>query len=197
MNSTRIAAVMVLALSAILIIQAGYAFAGGSRTYNEGNSADLKYITIGLGESQYSDAVDSHITYHTVTVIDNEGRSVRYVPDHTGTITVSAVSYSVTEVVQFDITVAADTVAIPEYTLSVTVDDPSKMHGTFIASYWTDPSDDATRVNVLFPSGGIEVGDLTTASIKLCLFVSAEESPSEPDKPLDDIAFKFRTSVEA
>ena len=197
MKTTSLAAALVVAIVALMMVQAGYAFTGDGRTYNEGNSADLKYITIGLGDTQYSDAVDSHVTYHTVTVIDNDGRSVRYVPDHTGTVTVSAVEYQVTEVVQFDISVTADTVAIPEYTLSVTVDDSSKMTGTFIASYWTDPSDDGTRVNVLFPAAGIQVGDLTSSSIKLCLFVSASESVSEPAEPLDDIAFKFRTTVGA
>ncbi len=83
---------------------------------------------------------------------------------------------------------------MPTYSLSVSVDDTDKMTGTFYVSYWTDPSDDNTRANAAFP-GSITIENLTTQSIKLCLYVHAETSLTEPKPPLDDIAFKFRTTA--
>ena len=107
--------------------------------------------------------------------------------------------YAVTEVVEFDLTVTVENSdTIPAYTLYVTVDDPSKLSGTFFASYWTDPGNDNTRTDIPFPTGtGIEIGGLSSASIKLCLYVHCEESPSEPDKPVEDAAFKFRVTAGA
>ena len=190
--------IAVVAISTLAAIGAGYAFDGDSRTYNEGNSADMQYITVSLGDGQYSSAVNSEIKYHTEIIITQSGRTVTYIPEHAGSITIDATAYPVTEVVQFDISVASDSPGpLPTYSLSVTVDDSSKMHGTFIASYWTNPSDEGTRVNVLFPPAGIQINNLTTANVKFCLFVSTEESDTEPAKPLDDIAFKFWTTTGA
>ena len=187
-----------LALIAVLLFQTAYAYSGDARTYSEGNESEVQYISVSLDGTQYSSAVTSDVTYHTITVIDAGGRSVRYVPDHSGSITVSETTYPVTEIVQFDLTLATKgSDPIPEYTLYLTVDDPLKFTGTFIASYWTDPEDDATRVDVIFPvNTGIQITDLTVASMKICLFVSMTESAVEPAKPLADAAFKFRTAVE-
>ena len=195
MKSSILVAVAVATVAALVAIQAGYAFTGDSKTYNGGNTDDVQYISVSLGDGQYSSAVNSEIKYHTEIMIDQSGRTVTYIPEHTGKITIETTDYPVTQVVQFDISVASDPPGpLPSYSLSVTVDDSSKMHGTFIASYWTNPSDDDTRTDVLFPAGGIQVNNLTTAFIKLCLFVSTEESDTEPAKPLDDIAFKFTTT---
>ena len=57
-------------------------------------------------------------------------------------------------------------------------------------------SDDNTRANAAFP-GSITIENLTTQSIKLCLYVHAETALTEPEPPLDDIAFKFRTTTGA
>ena len=196
MRSSRIIAGIAVIAIALILINIGYAFNGNARTYNSDDSNDVQYITVGLGDTQYSSAVTSEMKYHTDILVDSNGRSLVYIPDHGTTITVSEVTYAVTEGVQFDISLSKESSdPMPTYTLSVSVDDSSKMHGTFYASYWTDPSNDNTRVNIAFPGSGIEIGNLTTQSIKFCLYVHAEESVNEPDEPLDDIAFKFRTTV--
>ena len=198
MRSVHLIALTAAVLAALVAVHAGYAFIGDARSYNEGNSTDVQYITVALGDTQYSSAVTSEITYHTEIIINQSGRTITYIPEHTGTITADAVTYPVTEVVQFDLSIASDSPGpLPSYSLSVTVDDASKMYGTSIASYWTDPSNDGTRTDVLFPAAGIVVNSLTSASIKLCLFVSTEDTTEAPDKPLDDIAFKFRTTTGA
>ena len=195
MRTSRIAFGLVAIGVVLMMVGAGYAFSADARTYNQGNTNDMQFIAIGLGDTQYSSAVDSSIVYRCDILVDENGRSGVYVPQHDKTITVDAVTYKVTEVVQFDIALSRQgTDPMPTYSLTVSVDDTDKMNGTFFVSYWTDPNNDATRVNAAFP-GTITISGLTTQSIKLCLYVHAEQSLTEPEPPLDDIAFKFRTTV--
>jgi len=195
-KATQVLAAVTAVALAVVLINIGYSFTGDARTYNEGNANDSRFITISLGDTQYSSAVTSEMTYHTEILIDSEGRTVMHIPEHETTITVNAVTYDVTEVVQFDISLGKQgSDPMPTYSLSVSVDDTDKMNGTFFVSYWTDPSNDATRVNAAFP-GSIQIDDLTTQSIKFCLYVHAETTADEPEPPLDDIAFKFRATAE-
>ena len=180
---------------ALMLVGIGYAYPGTARTYNSGDDNDVLFITIALGESQYSSAVTSELAYHTDIIVGANARTVWYVPDHDGTITIEDEEYAVTEVVQFDIAVSKQSAdPMPAYSLTVGGDDASKMHGDFYVSYWTDPDDDGSRRNAAFP-GSITIDGLTTQSIKFCLYVHADRSTTEPADPLDDIAFKFRTTA--
>ena len=195
MSPIRALAGITAVILAVTLISVGYAFTGDSRTYNEGDSNDVLFIAIALGDTQYSSAVTSEIVYHSDILIDANGRSAVYTPKHDTTVTVSDVTYDVTKVVQFDISLTKEgTDPMPTYSLSVSVDDTNKMTGTFYISYWTNPSDDNTRVNAAFP-GSIQIDNLTTQSIKLCLYVHAVTTATEPDPPVNDIAFKFRTTA--
>ena len=82
--------VAVIVTVTVLFITPGYASLLGD-TYNENNSSDVEYITISLGENQYSGAVTSEIKYHTLTEIGDGGRVIQYVPEYEETITVSEV----------------------------------------------------------------------------------------------------------
>ncbi len=196
MRTSKIIAGITLLVVAVILIGIGYAFNGEARTYNEGNENDTHFITMGLGDTQYSSAVTSEMVYRSDILIDSNGRTAVYTPEHDSSITVDEVTYEVTEVVQFDISLdKQDAGSMPSYTLIVGVDDASKMHGTFYASYWTDPSDDGTRVNIEFPTSGVQIVNLTTQSIKFCLYVHEEQTSTAPQPPLDGIAFKFRTTV--
>ena len=195
MRSLPIIAAIAAVLVAVTLISTGYGFTGDGRTYNEGDSNDVLFIAVGLGDTQYSSAVTSEIVYHSDILIDANGRSAVYTPKHDTTVTVSDVTYDVTKVVQFDISLTKEgTDPMPTYSLSVSVDDTNKMTGTFYISYWTNPSDDNTRVNAAFP-GSIQINNLTTQSIKLCLYVHAVTTAAEPNPPVNDIAFKFRTTA--
>ena len=195
MKATQIIGGITAVVLAIALISVGYAHPGEARTYNEGDSNDVLFISVALGESQYSSAVTSEMEYHSDILIDTNGRSAVYVPEHDDTITIGLATHDVKKVVQFDISLAKQgSDPMPTYSLSVSVDDTDKMTGTFYVSYWTDPSDDNTRANAAFP-GSITIENLTTQSIKLCLYVHAETSLTEPKPPLDDIAFKFRTTA--
>ena len=197
-----------VAAVAVLLVSPGFAtllggpFDGKANTYNEENSTSMQYLTISLGETQYSGAVTSDVTCHTVIVVDDSGRTTKYVPDYTDTVTVSAVSYRVTEIVQFDVTaVPSAGSGVTDYSLELGVDDSSKMHGTFYLSYWTDPEDDQTRVSMAFPTSGVTIPSLPVGTIKICLYVNVgtDEAPylnSLPQKPLDDVAFTFATDEE-
>ena len=203
MRTSRIAFGLVAIGVVLMMVGAGYAFSADARTYNQGNTNDMQFITIGLGDTQYSSAVDSEITYRSDILIDSNGRSGVYVPEHDETITVTEVieeveqevEYDVTKVVQFDITLSKQgSDPMPTYTLIVSVDDTAKMNGTFFVSYWTDPLDDNKRTDLPFP-GTVTITGLTTQSIKFVLYVHEETSTTVPQPPLDDIAFKFRTTV--
>ena len=196
MNPRAVAALAVLIAAAaaltVLLVMPGYASLMGG-TYNEDNSTDVRYITISLGENQYSGAVTSTIKYHTVTEIGDGGRTIQYVPDYEDTITVSDVDYDVTEVVVFNISLDASDV-IPTYNLHISVDDATKMTGTFFIKYRIG----AVNTNVAFsPSTGNTINSLTADSIEVTMYVhSADISPgNEPVPPLDDIAFVFRAEV--
>ena len=196
MNPRAVAALAVLIAAAaaltVLLVMPGYASLMGG-TYNEDNSTDVRYITISLGENQYSGAVTSTIKYHTVTEIGDGGRTIQYVPDYEDTITVSDVDYDVTEVVVFNISLDTSDV-IPTYNLHISVDDATKMTGTFFIKYRIG----AVNTNVAFsPSTGITINSLTADSIEVTMYVhSADISPgNEPVPPLDDIAFVFRAEV--
>jgi hypothetical protein len=196
MRSSNVIAGIALIMVAVILIGFGNAFNGEARTYNEGDENDVHFITVGLGDTQYSSAVTSEMVYRSEILIDSSGRTAVYMPEHDSSITVSETTYAVTEVVQFDISLdKQDAGSMPAYTLTIGVDDASKMHGTFFASYWTNPSDDSTRINIAFPTSGVQIANLTTQSIKFCLYVHEEQSATAPQPPLDDIAFKFRTTV--
>ena len=196
MRTQRTVAGLAVVAIAVILIGVGYAYTGEARTYNTGDSNDMQFISVSLGSTQYSSAVTSEMPYRTDILIDSDGRTVHYIPEHDGSITVADVTYEVTEVVQFDISVGKDVSdTMPTYTLSVGVDDATKMHGTFFASYWTDPSDDTTRVDIAFTGSGVQIANLTTQSIKFVLYVHEGTSTTVPQPPLDDIAFKFRTTV--
>ena len=192
-----------VAVAAVLIMTPGFAtmlggsFDGKANTYNEENSTSMQYITLTLGGTQISGAVTSDVTCHTVIETGDAGRTVKYIPDYTGTITVSAVEYRVTEIVQFDVTAAPSAGSgITNYSLDLGVDNSSNMHGTFYLSYWTDPEDDETRVNMVFPTSGATIPSLPVGTIKICLYVNVgtDEAPylnSLPQKPLDNVAFTF------
>ena len=95
MVNTRAATALVVLIAAaaalaVLFVMPGYATLVGN-TYNEGNSSDVKYITIALDENQYSGAVTSEIKYHTLTEIGDGGRIIQYVPEYEETITVSEI----------------------------------------------------------------------------------------------------------
>ena len=196
MNSRTVAALAIFIAAstalAVLLILPGYASLTGS-TYNEDNSADVKYITISLGENQYSGAVTSSIEYHTITEIDDSGRTVQYVPDYDNSITVSAVNYDVAEVVVFNISLDASDV-IPTYNLHISVDDASKMSGTFFIKYKIGN----VSTNIAFPpSDGITINTLTADSIELTLYVHANSLSvnEEPVVPLNNVSFVFRAEV--
>ena len=194
MKATSVLAGITAVMLAVALINVGYAYTGEARTYNTGDTNDSVFITVALGDSQYSSAVTSEITYRSDIMIDENGRTMQFIPDHKTSIDVGG-AIPVTEVVQFDLTVSKQgSDPMPTYSLTVGVDDTDKMTGTFYISYWIDPSDDNTRVNAAFP-GTITINGLTTQSIKLCLFVHADVTIGEPEPPLDDIAFKFRTTV--
>lgn len=175
-----------------MLILPGFATLNGS-TYNENNSTDVRYITIALGENQYSSAVTSEMKYHTVTEITTSGRSVQYVPDYDSTITVSAVDHKVMEVVTFNISLDASDV-IPSYGLHINVDVPSRMSGTFYLKYTI--SDVSTNIPFV-PADGVTISPLTAASITLTLYVHADDLAlnEEPVKPLNNVAFIFRAEV--
>ncbi len=196
MRAQRIVVGLGVIAIALMLVGIGYAYSDTARTYNTGNQNDVRFITVALGESQYSSAVTSEMAYHTDILIGANGRTVMYVPDHDDTITIEDEEIAVTEVVQFDIAVSKQSAdPMPAYSLTVGVDDTSKMHGYFYVSYWTDPDDDGSRRNAAFP-GSITIDGLTTQSIKFCLYVHADRSTTEPADPLEDIAFKFRTTAE-
>ena len=183
-----------VALTLVLILP-GYASLTGS-SYNEHNSTDVRYITMSLGESQYSSAVSSTMSYHTVIDIDSGGRNVTYVPEHDETITVSETDIEVKEVVTFNISMNASDV-IPTYTLHIEVDDATKMTGDFYIKYTVG----AVSTNMAFdPSTGVSFSPQTAepapaSSLTVTLYVHSDESSSEPVKPLDDVAFRFRAEV--
>ena len=193
----------------ILIMAPGFAtLLGGSSdakasTYNEQNSTSTQYLTISLAGTQYSGAVTSDVTCHTVIVIDDTGRTVNYIPDYSDSVIVSAVTHPVTKIVEFDVTVAPPTgSSMPTYTLDLNVDDASNMNGTFYLSYWTTPNDDTTRHNIPFPTSptsGVSIPGLSTGSLKICLYVNVGTGQliSQPLKPLDDVSFIFTTTVGA
>ena len=187
--------IVAAAALSIMLIMPGYAnLTGGS--YNEHNSTDVRYISVSLGESQYSSAVSSTMSYHTETVIDSEGRTMVYVPDHDDTITISDVDIMVKEVVTFNVSLNASDV-IPAYSLHIEVDDATKMTGTFYIKYTVD----AVSTNIAFPpSTGVSFSPQTTehapaSSFTVTLYVHSEETPSSPVEPLDNVAFKFRAEV--
>ncbi len=198
-NSRTVAALTVFIAAAaaltLMLILPGYASLTGN-TYNEGNSSDVRYITMSLGESQYSSAVSSTIGYHTVIDIDSEGRTVTYVPEHDETITVSETDVKVKEVVTFNISMDASDV-IPTYTLHIEVDDAAKMTGDFYIKYTVG----AVSTNMAFdPNVGVSFSPQTTepapaSSLTVTLYVHSAESSSEPVKPLDNVAFRFRAEV--
>ena len=180
--------VAVTALSLMLILP-GYASFTGN-TYNEGNSADVQYITLSLGETQYSSAVTSEMKFHAQTAVTPEGRTTVYVPDHSSTITVVN-DIAVTEVVTFNISLDASDV-IPTYTLHIDVDDAAKMTGTFYIKYTVG----VVSTNIAFdPSTGVSFSPGTASSLTVTLYVHSEETQSTPANPLDDVAFKFRAEV--
>jgi hypothetical protein len=196
MNTRAATALVVLIAAAsalaVLFVMPGYATLVGN-TYNEGNSSDVKYITIALGENQYSDAVTSTIHYHTIKEIGDGGRVIQYVPEYDSSITVSEVDYDVTQVVVFNISLDASDV-IPTYNLHISVDDQSKMTGTFFIKYTVG----VVSTNVAFPpSTGITINSLNASSITITMYVqSAEISPgNEPVPPLNDVSFIFRAEV--
>ena len=180
----------------------GGSFDGKANTYNEENSTSMQYITLTLGGTQISGAVTSDVACHTVIVTGDDGRTVKYVPDYTDTITVGLTEYRVTEIVQFDLTATPSAGSgVTQYSLDIGVDDSSKMHGTFYLSYWTDPEDDQTRENMVFPTSGVSISGLPVGTIKICLYVNVgtDEAPylnSLPSKPLDDVAFTFAAEEE-
>ena len=198
-NVRTVAAITVLiaaaAALALLLILPGYASLTGS-SYNEHNSADVRYITVSLGESQYSSAVSSTMGYHTVIDIDSEGRTVTYIPELDETITVSETDIKVKEVVTFNISLNASDV-IPAYTLHIDVNDAAKMTGDFYIKYTVG----AVSTNMAFdPSTGVSFSPQTAesapaSSLTVTLYVHSDESSSEPVKPLDNVAFKFRAEV--
>ena len=157
---------------AVLLVAPGFStLLGGSSdakagTYNEQNSSSTQYLTISLGGTQYSGAVVADVSCHSVIEIGVNGRTVRYIPDYTESITVSAVTHAVTKIVQFDVTVSPSTGSgITNYTLDLNVDDQTKMHGTFYLSYWTDPDDDSTRVDMSFPTSGVSISNLPVGDL--------------------------------
>ncbi len=187
--------IVAAAALSIMLIMPGYAnLTGGS--YNEHNSTDVRYISVSLGESQYSSAVSSTMGYHTEIDIDSGGRTVTYVPEHDETITVSETEIEVKEVVTFNISMNASDV-IPTYTLHIEVDDATKMTGTFYIKYTVG----AVSTNMAFdPSTGVSFSPQTAepapaSSLTVTLYVHSDESSSEPVKPLDNVAFKFRAEV--
>jgi len=202
-----IAGLTAIAVTAVLLAPGfatvlGGPFAGNANTYNQENMASMQYLTITLGETQYSGAVTSDVKCHTVIYVGEEGRTAKYVPDYTDTVTVSAVQYSVTNIAQFDVTVVPSAGSdITHYTLDIGVDDSSDMHGTFYLSYWTDPEDDETRVNIAFPTSGVSISNLPVGTLKICLYVNVgtDQPPylnSLPSTPLDNVAFTFSTEEE-
>ena len=176
----------------VLLVMPGYATIMGN-TYNEDNSATVRYITVSLGNDQYSEAVSSTIKYMTRTEITDSGRTVQYVPDHEDHITVNAVTYDVTEIVTFEITLDTSKVILP-YNLQISVDDPSKMTGDF----YIKVTDEYGSVNYVFPTNtGITLSNLSVDNLEVTFFVHAVQPAIgiEPDPPLDDVAFKFRAEV--
>jgi hypothetical protein len=128
--------------------------------------------------------------------IDSEGRTVTYVPEHDETITVSETDVKVKEVVTFNISMDASDV-IPTYTLHIEVDDAAKMTGDFYIKYTVG----AVSTNMAFdPNVGVSFSPQTTepapaSSLTVTLYVHSAESSSEPVKPLDNVAFRFRAEV--
>ena len=197
-NAHAVAALAIFVAASVsltlLLILPGYATITGS-TYNEDNNADVRYIAISLGEGQYTDAVTSSIKYHTVTVIDDDVRTVQYVPDYTSIITVSEEDYKVTEVVTYHISLNASDV-IPTYGLHISVDNPNSMTGTFFIKCQTG---NVIRNYAFSPTDGIIITPLSAETIELTLYVHAENLAvgEEPTNPLDDTSFKFRAEVAA
>ena len=178
----------------VLLVMPGYATIVGN-TYNENNSAEVRYITIELGQNEYSDYVSSEIKYMTRTEIGDSGRTVQYVPEHDDHITVNEVTYDVTEVVTYHISLDASDV-IPTYNLHISVDDSNKMTGTFFVKYKVG----VVSTNVAFPpSTGITINSLSAENIEITFYVHAVEPAVgvEPDPPLNNVAFVFRAEVPA
>ena len=133
-------ALLIVALGMVVVIAAfapAYAANFGANTYNEGNEADMQYITVGVDDTQYSSAITNTVEYRTEVVV-NSGRTVSHIPYKTGTVTYESSPIDICELGVLDLTVSSSE-TLSSYVVQITPVGGT-MSGTFYLRYWTSPS---------------------------------------------------------
>ena len=127
------------ALIAVAIITPAYASNLQGSTYNEGNSTDVQYISISVGETQFSGAITNTVEYEARTVIDSGqgGRSTVYVPESTGTVTYNQSTIEICELGLLNLTISSSE-TLSEYDILIKGVEGT-MTGTFYLRYWLNP----------------------------------------------------------
>ena len=126
---------------------------------------------------------------HIKFIATGNNAIVFYIPDGMTVRLDDILSMDVAEVVTFNISLDSSDV-IPTFDLHITVDDASKMTGTFFVKY--------NNTNYEFPpSDGITISTLSVDSIELKMYVHTADLSinEEPVVPLNNVSFVFRAEV--
>ena len=127
-------------LIAVAIVTPAYASNFNGSTYNEGNSADMQYITVGVGDTEYSGAFTNTVQYKARAVIgsgEQGGRTTVYEPRSTGTITYDQSTMDICELGLLHLTVSSSE-TLDDYDILIKGVEGT-MTGTFYLRYWLDP----------------------------------------------------------
>ena len=106
-------ALLILAAAALIvvaIVTPAYALNMNANTYNEGNNADMQYITVSVGDTEYSGAMTNTVEYKARTVIassEQGGRTTVYDARSTGTITYNQTSIAICELGLLNLTISS------------------------------------------------------------------------------------------
>ena len=183
-------------LIAVAIITPAYA-SNQAATYNEGNNANMQYITVGVGETEYSGAFDNTVEYKVKTVIDSSiqgGRTTVYEPQSTGSIVYNESTIQICELGILNLTVSSSE-ALSSYDVLIKGVEGT-MTGTFYLRYWLDPPQNLDTGNAA-PDGVCPFSTTTGCTfnvqpaaakivVSLCL---AAENVNSITPALDDVSF--------
>ena len=136
-------ALLILAAAALIvvaIVTPAYALNMNANTYNEGNNADMQYITVSVGDTEYSGAMTNTVEYKARTVIassEQGGRTTVYDARSTGTITYNQTSIAICELGLLNLTISSSE-QLDDYDILIKGVEGT-MTGTFYLRYWLDP----------------------------------------------------------